>query len=114
MILQDMKVKYYTIRQKTWITAKRVEYRQMQTSLNLQNAEIGYYRWSFIPTLSAYYDYEPTLQNDQFADLYNNILSNPGDRVETNNSTVPGIEQAREPEQGEAPVQADSSLEWST
>jgi outer membrane protein TolC len=49
---------------------KRVEYRQIQTSLNLQNSEIAYYRWSFLPTLSAYYDYAPTFQNNRFADLY--------------------------------------------
>jgi outer membrane protein TolC len=51
--------------------SKRIEYKQMQTSLTLQNTEISYYRWSFLPTLSAYYDYEPLFQNDQFADLYN-------------------------------------------
>jgi outer membrane protein TolC len=50
--------------------SKRIEYQQMQTSLTLQNTEISYYRWSFLPTLSAYYDYEPLFQNDQFADLY--------------------------------------------
>ncbi len=50
---------------------KRIEYRQMQTSLNLQNTEISYYRWSFLPTLSAYYDYDPLFQNDRLADVYN-------------------------------------------
>ena len=50
---------------------KRIEYQQMQTALNLQNIEVGYYRWSFLPTLSAYYDYAPEFGNNQFSDLYN-------------------------------------------
>jgi outer membrane protein TolC len=51
--------------------SKRIEYKQMQTSLALGNTEINYYRWSFLPALSAYYDYAPTFQNDRLADLYN-------------------------------------------
>jgi outer membrane protein TolC len=39
--------------------------------LNLQNSEISYYKWSFIPTLSAFYDYDPLYQNNKFSDLYN-------------------------------------------
>jgi len=50
---------------------KRIEYQQMQTALKLQNIEVGYYRWSFIPTLSAFYDYNPMYGNNQFSDLYN-------------------------------------------
>jgi outer membrane protein len=50
---------------------KRIEYQLMQSSLNLQHTEINYYRWSFIPTLSAFFDYEPSFQNNSFPDLYN-------------------------------------------
>jgi outer membrane protein TolC len=50
---------------------KRIEYQQMQTALKLQNIEVGYYKWSFIPTLSAFYDYDPAYGNNQFSDLYN-------------------------------------------
>ena len=51
---------------------KRIEYQLMQTSLSLQNAEISYYRWAFIPTLSAFIDYDPLFQNNQFSELYKN------------------------------------------
>jgi outer membrane protein TolC len=50
---------------------KRIEYQQLQTSLNLQNSEISYYRWSFIPTLSAYFDYDPAFQSNNTNELYN-------------------------------------------
>jgi len=51
--------------------SKRIEFQLMQSALNLQNAETGYYRWSFLPTLSAFFDYDPLFQNNQFSELYN-------------------------------------------
>jgi outer membrane protein TolC len=50
---------------------KRIEYQLLQTGLNLMNSQISYYRWSFIPTLSAFYDYDPLYQSNKFSDLYN-------------------------------------------
>ena len=50
----------------------RIEYQLLQTSLKLQNSEISYYKWSFLPTLSAFYDYNAQYHNDQFSDLYIN------------------------------------------
>jgi len=49
----------------------RIEYKLLQTTLKLQGTEISYYRWSFIPTLSAFYDYNPAYGNNQLPDLYN-------------------------------------------
>ena len=39
--------------------SNRIEYQLLQTSLKLQNSGISYYRWSFLPTLSAFYNYDP-------------------------------------------------------
>jgi outer membrane protein TolC len=50
---------------------KRIEYQLLKTGLNLMNSQISYYRWSFIPTLSAFYDYDPLYQSNKFSDLYN-------------------------------------------
>jgi outer membrane protein TolC len=49
----------------------RIEYQQLQTALNLQNSGISYYRWSFLPDLSAFYEYTARFRNDRFPDLYN-------------------------------------------
>jgi outer membrane protein TolC len=57
----------------------RIEYKLLQTSLQLQSAEISYYRWSFLPTLSAFYDYNPQFGNNQFSELYNR--NNPSSLV---------------------------------
>lgn len=51
----------------------RIEYQQFQTALKLQNSEISYYRWSFLPDLSAFYEYDAWYHNDQFSDLYNKV-----------------------------------------
>jgi outer membrane protein TolC len=51
--------------------SNRIEYQLLQTSLKLQNFGISYYRWSFLPTLFAFYNYDPAYSNNQFSDLYN-------------------------------------------
>jgi len=48
----------------------RIEFQILQTDMNLQKFRIGYYRWSFLPTLSAFYDYNLVFQNDLFSDVY--------------------------------------------
>ena len=50
---------------------KRIEYQLLQTNMKLQTSEIGYYRWAFLPTLSAFYNYYPQFENNQFSELYN-------------------------------------------
>jgi outer membrane protein TolC len=51
----------------------RIEIQQLQTSMKLQSSGIDYYRWSFLPTLSAFYNYDPQYHSDQFSDLYNKV-----------------------------------------
>jgi outer membrane protein TolC len=54
----------------------RIEYQLLQTSLNLQKAEIGYYKWSFLPSIYAFGDYNIIYQNDLFPPLYNKAFPN--------------------------------------
>jgi outer membrane protein len=56
--------------------SKRIEYRQTQTNLALQNAEVGYYRWSFLPSISAFYNYNLNFQNNSLSPLYNASFPN--------------------------------------
>ncbi len=49
----------------------RIEYKLLQSALQLQSTQTSYYRWSFLPTITAFYDYDPMFQNNQFSDLYN-------------------------------------------
>lgn len=53
--------------------SQRIEYKILQATLNLQNSAISYYKWSFLPTLSAFYNYNRAYGNDQFSDLYNKV-----------------------------------------
>jgi outer membrane protein len=56
---------------KTLDWGNRIEYQLLQTSLKLQDIGISYYRWSFLPTISAFYNYDPSYASNQLSDLYN-------------------------------------------
>jgi outer membrane protein len=49
---------------------KRVEYRALQTQVRLQDANLRYNRWSFLPTLSANGAYIANYLNNSFSKLY--------------------------------------------
>ena len=49
----------------------RVEYKLLQTQLKLQKANLSYNYWSFLPTVSAFGNYNWNFQNDSFQKLYN-------------------------------------------
>lgn len=48
----------------------RVEYKILQTQQSLLQSNLKYYKWSFIPTLSAYGNYNLTYANNDFGKLY--------------------------------------------
>ena len=49
----------------------RIEYQLLQTQKSLQEANLHYYEWSFIPSLSAFGDYNFNFLNDNLSKLYN-------------------------------------------
>jgi outer membrane protein TolC len=48
----------------------RLEIRLLQTQKVLQSAQIGYYRWGFLPELEAYGSYNTVFQNNNLGELY--------------------------------------------
>ncbi len=48
----------------------RIEYSQLETQAGLLAAAVNRYRWGFLPTLSAFYNYQFSYFNDDFAPLY--------------------------------------------
>lgn len=50
----------------------RIEYQLLQTSKSLQNLNVKYYRWGFLPSLSAVGAYDLVYLNKNFSGLYNN------------------------------------------
>jgi outer membrane protein TolC len=55
---------------------KRIEYQQLQSAKRAQHLNTSYYRNGFIPTLSAFYNYNYQYQNAVFSDLYNKAYPN--------------------------------------
>jgi multidrug efflux system outer membrane protein len=48
---------------------KRIEFQQLATDKLLQNATINYYRTSFLPTVSAFFNYNLAYENNNFGNL---------------------------------------------
>jgi outer membrane protein TolC len=55
---------------------KRIEYQTLQTNISIQQYSASYFRWSFLPTLSAYADYNIIFQNDNLSKLYSQAFPN--------------------------------------
>ncbi len=79
-VKQDLSLKYDTAKMRGDIYIdttqtvhynNRIEYKLLNTQLHLQKANLSYYYWSFLPSLSAFGDYNLTFQNDQLSKLYN-------------------------------------------
>jgi outer membrane protein TolC len=49
----------------------RIEYKLLQTQKRLQEANLRYYEWSFIPSISAFGEYNLNFQSDIWSKLYN-------------------------------------------
>ena len=54
----------------------RIEYQQLITQKRLQQANLKYYRWGFLPSVSAFGEYNLNYYNNQFSKLYNNNYPN--------------------------------------
>lgn len=50
----------------------RVEYKQLQTLKEVQKLNTKYHKWTFMPRLGAYIDYNFNYMNNKFGDLYSN------------------------------------------
>ena len=54
----------------------RVEFQLLQTQKRLLEANLKYYRWGFLPSVSAFGEYNLNYLNNQFSKLYNNNFPN--------------------------------------
>jgi outer membrane protein TolC len=54
----------------------RIEFQLLQSQIQLQNANLSYYDLSFVPSLSAFGNYNFYYQNDRLSKLYNQSYTN--------------------------------------
>lgn len=54
----------------------RIEYKLLQTQKRLQEFNLKYYKWGFLPTISAFGTYNLDYLNNQFPKLYNESFPN--------------------------------------
>jgi outer membrane protein TolC len=55
---------------------KRIEYKLLRTQYHLDEANLKYYEWSFIPSLNAFAEYNFNYQNNDLPKLYNQNYPN--------------------------------------
>ncbi|RVU01058.1 TolC family protein [Mucilaginibacter limnophilus] len=55
---------------------KRIEYQQLLTTKSLQNLNVSYYKWGFLPSLSAVGAYNLIYANSSLSNLYDNTFPN--------------------------------------
>lgn len=82
---QPLKVSYDSVRmmKDSWIDTlnmadfhNRIEYQLLLTGLKLQKSNANYYKMSFLPSLSAFANYNLVYQNDALVDLYRSDFPN--------------------------------------
>lgn len=56
--------------------ANRIEYQLLESTRSLQNLNIGYYRYGFLPSLSAFGNYNLSYLNNSLGALYNQSYPN--------------------------------------
>lgn len=56
--------------------SKRIEYQQLMTQKRLQQADVKYEKWAYIPTVSAFGAYNLNYLNNRFGNLYKDNLPN--------------------------------------
>ena len=54
----------------------RIEYQLLQTQIRLQQYNLKYYKWGFLPSVSAFANYNLAYLNDNLAHLYDNTFPN--------------------------------------
>ena len=71
-----MEKEIYTDTLQTLDYTKRIEYQQLTTQKKLQEANLRYNKWSYIPSLSAFGAYNLNYLNNSFSKLYNQSFPN--------------------------------------
>jgi outer membrane protein len=75
----DLRIEYDTTRMERdaildtaqlLIPENRIEYQLLRTQKNLQEANLDYYKWGFLPVLTAYGAYNLSYQNNELSQLY--------------------------------------------
>ncbi len=51
---------------------KRIEFQELNTAASLQDEQVRYYRFQWVPTVSAFYNYNLGYESNQFSNLFAN------------------------------------------
>ncbi len=89
--------------------ASRIEYRQLETSTQLQQTNLNYYRWAFLPTLTAIFTHDYLYLNDDFSRLYTRSFPYTYYGIRLSLPVFQGFRRIRNVQKAELQIK---SLEW--
>ncbi len=87
----------------------RIEYRQLETSTQLQQTNLNYYRWGFLPTVSAIFTHDYLFLNDDFSRLYTRSFPYTYYGIRVSLPVFQGFRRIRNVQRAELQIK---SLEW--
>lgn len=61
---------------KQLVYEKRIEYKQLQTAKALQQKLTNYYKWSYLPSVSGFYNYNYEYESNTFHQLFSTVYPN--------------------------------------
>lgn len=81
--------------------SNRIEYKLLQTQKSLQKSNLHYYEWSFLPSVTAFGEYNLNFMNDNFSKLYNRSYPNSYIGVELSFPIFEGTKRIQEIDQAD-------------
>ncbi len=87
----------------------RIEYRQLETSVQLQQTNLNYYRWAFLPTVSAIFTHDYLFLNDNLGQLYTHSYPYTYYGLRVSLPVFQGFKRIRSTQRAELQIK---SLEW--
>ncbi|MBA4198709.1 MAG: transporter [Chitinophaga sp.] len=87
----------------------RIEFQQIQTQKKLQLANLKYYKWSYLPTVSAFGNYNLGFLDNDFAKTYNQSFANSNIGIQLSLPIFQGNKRVNQIKQAELQVKR---LDW--
>ena len=87
----------------------RIEYKLLQTQKRLQQYNLKYYKWGFLPVVSAYGSYNINYFNNNFGKLYNQSFPNSDIGLQLSFSIFQGFKRIHQTRAAELQIE---SVDW--
>ncbi|MBE8714636.1 TolC family protein [Sphingobacterium hungaricum] len=106
---EDMESKIFMDTVTTIDPKTRIEFKQLETLQSIQQLNTQYHKWTFLPTLSAYGNYNFNYVNNSFTQLYTNNLPSSSVGLSLTMPIFQGMKRIQEVRRSEL---METQLDW--